>query len=209
MKFNLKEVIMKVLMVLLLSMLIIGCDNSNDEITEIEGVLSKQEIEDLQFLKEEEKLARDVYLFAFDLYGQNIFKNISNSEQSHMNSVKVILEKYDVEDLSLSERGKFTNQILQNLYDDLTSLASKSLEGALIAGATIEDLDINDLENFILDTNYDDINAMYALLICGSRNHLRAYINKLDFLGEDYTPQFISEDEFLAIVNSSKEICSN
>lgn len=195
-------------MYILLPILFLGC-NDSEEIEEVYDILSKQEIEDLQFLKEEEKMARDVYLFSYDLYGQNIFKNISNSEQSHMNSVTTILEKYGIEDLSLEGRGSFSNKVLQNLYDDLTTLASESLEGALIAGATIEDFDINDINNFIENTRFQDVEDMYALLNCGSRNHLRAYSNNLEKLGISYIPQFLSLNEYNEIVNSDNEKCNN
>ena len=195
-------------MYVLLPILFLGC-NDSEEIEEVYDILSKQEIEDLQFLKEEEKMARDVYLFSYDLYGQNIFKNISNSEQSHMNSVTAIIEKYGIEDLSLEGRGSFSNKVLQKLYDDLTTLASESLEGALIAGATIEDFDINDINNFIENTRFQDVEDMYALLNCGSRNHLRAYSNNLEKLGISYIPQFLSLNEYNEIVNSDNEKCNN
>ena len=199
---------MKPIMYVIVSILILGCNDSNDE-NFPEDTLSQEEIDNLQFLKEEEKLARDVYLFSYDLYDQQIFKNISNSEQSHINSAAVILEKYDIQDLSLEERGKFTNDILQELYNDLTDLASTSLENALIAGATIEDLDINDLNNFIINAKHDDIRDMYEKLNCGSRNHLRGFTNNLGNLGVSYDPQFLTKEEYNDILNGSHEQCNN
>ena len=190
---------MKLIKYFVLLFLFLGC-NDSDEVIEVDDGLSQQEMEDLQFLKEEEKLARDVYLYSYDIYGQNIFKNISNSEQSHMNSVTVILDKYGIQDLSLEERGKFSNDVLQELYDDLTELSEKSLEDALIVGATVEDLDINDLNTFISNTDHLDIEDMYQKLNCGSRNHLRSYINNLENLNGSYDPQFISVEEFDDIV---------
>lgn len=195
-------------MFLLLPVLLIGC-NDSDEMTDVDDTISKQEIENLQFLKEEEKLARDVYLFSYDLYGQNIFKNISNSEQSHMNSVSVIMEKYGIKDLSFDERGKFSNLELQQLYDDLVDLSKISLENALTVGATVEDLDINDLNNFISNADHQDMIEMYQLLNCGSRNHLRAYTNNLESLDLTYDPQFISVEEYDMILSSSGEKCNN
>ncbi len=195
---------MKSIMYLLITILVLGCNDLDEEIVNGEA-LSQEEIENLQFLKEEEKLARDVYLFSYDLYSQKIFKNISNSEQSHMNSVTVILEEYSIEDLSLEERGKFSNDMLQELYNDLTDLASKSLEDALIAGATIEDLDINDLNNLIINTTHEDIEDMYQKLNCGSRNHLRGFTSNLDNLGVSYDSQFISLEEYDTIINGSHE----
>lgn len=195
-------------MYLLLPVLLIGC-NDSDEMTDVDDTISKQEIENLQFLKEEEKLAREVYLFSYDLYGQNIFKNISNSEQSHMNSVSVIMEKYGIKDLSFDERGKFSNLELQQLYDDLVDLSKISLENALTVGATVEDLDINDLNNFISNADHQDMIEMYQLLNCGSRNHLRAYTNNLESLDLTYDPQFISVEEYDMILSSSGEKCNN
>ena len=199
---------MKSIMYLLITILVLGCNDSDEEIVNGE-TLTQEEIENLQFLIEEEKLARDVYLFSYDLYSQKIFKNISNSEQSHINSAAVILEKYNIQDLSFEERGKFSNEILQELYNDLTDLASKSLEDALIAGATIEDLDINDLNNFIINTTHEDIEDMYQKLNCGSRNHLRGFTSNLDSLGVSYDPQFISLEEYDTIINGSHEQCNN
>lgn len=201
-------IIMKSIVTLLLTILLLGCNDSNSEI-DAHDSLSELEIEDLQFLKEEEKLARDVYLFSFDLYGHQIFNNISKSEQMHMNSVTVIMEKYNIIDLSIGERGEFSNNILQELYNDLTGLASKSLEDALVVGATVEDLDINDLNNFIINTNHQDIKDMYKNLSCGSRNHLRGFNNNLEYLGVTYAPQFISLEEFNEILNDANEKCNN
>ncbi len=199
---------MKKIMIILIAVLFLGC-NDSDEIDNVDNTLSRQEIEDLQFLKEEEKLARDVYLFSYDLYGHKIFQNIANSEQSHMNSVSEIMKKYGLKDLSLAERGKFSNAVLQGLYVDLTSLASRSMEEALIVGATIEDLDINDLNTFIENTNHSDVEVMYNKLNCGSRNHLRAYIKNLGNINVPYDPQFISIEEFNGIINNTGEKCNN
>lgn len=198
---------MKNIFLILVTILIFGCDNTDDAKMDFDN-LSKQEIENLQFLKEEEKLARDVYLFSYDLYNQKIFKNIANSEQSHMNSVSVIIEKHNIMDMSFDERGKFSNHELQQLYDDLVDMSKISLENALIVGATIEDLDINDINNFIINANHQDVILMYEKLNCGSRNHLRAYTNNLTNYGLDYEPQFISTDEYNTIIISTNEKCN-
>ena len=74
---------MKNIFLILTILLFYSCNNS-DETEVISEELSLQEKQDLQFLKEEEKLARDVYLYAFDLYAYKVFENISKSEQMHM-----------------------------------------------------------------------------------------------------------------------------
>lgn len=198
---------MKKIILILLVVNLAGC-NSSDDTDNVFDELTTKEIENLQFLKEEEKLARDVYLFSYDLYHSNIFNNIARSEQTHMNAVSVILNKYNIEDLSFSERGKFSNEILQGLYNDLVSLASQSIDNALIVGATIEDLDINDLNSFIMNTNHNDVEDMYQKLNCGSKNHIRSFTSNLENIDIEYQPQFISLESYDEILNNSKERCN-
>lgn len=86
--------------------------------------LTEAEVQDLNFLIQEEKLARDVYLFAYQQHGDNIFNNIASSEQSHMDQVAALLMKYNqpnpVLELGL---GEFENETLQQLYVDLIAIA--------------------------------------------------------------------------------------
>ncbi|MEO2154237.1 MAG: DUF2202 domain-containing protein [Nanoarchaeota archaeon] len=111
--------------------------------------LDEQEINDIEHMREEEKLARDVYLTLYNKWGLSIFKNIARSEQNHMNAVKVLIEKYNLEDPveeTGDEIGKFENPELEKLYNELVEKGSQSIKDALEVGATIEDLDIYDLE---------------------------------------------------------------
>jgi len=181
---------------------------SDDEISATEsGILSQQEKDDLKFSREEEKLARDVYLFSFDKYGRAIFNNIAKSEQQHMDQVLVLLNNYQISDPASSEIGFFSNHELQDLYNELTTKSNISLIDALEVGAIIEDLDINDLNILESRTTKSDLLNVYASLECGSRNHLRSYIGQLELNNAEYTPEFISTADFNEIINSSKEQC--
>jgi hypothetical protein len=166
--------------------------------------LNDQEKSDLLFLREEEKLARDVYIYSYNKYGQNIFNNISNSEQSHMNSVLTLLNKYGLTDpLASNGAGVFTNSDLQILYNELTAASEVSFNNALEVGATIEDLDIRDIDTFKSHTTKSDLLSVYDNLSCGSRNHMRSFVGQLG----NYTPVYISQSQFDAIINSPKEQC--
>ncbi len=180
-------------------------DDTSNEKQFIELTLNEQE--DLLFLREEEKLARDVYLFSFDLYGDQIFNNIAASEQQHMDQVLTLLNKYGLSDPISSERGEFNDPTLQNLYNDLTGASEVSLLKALTVGATIEDLDINDISIFESRTTKEDLLQVYEGLKCGSGNHLRSYTDRLDLLETDYTPQYISPEEYTAIISTERERC--
>ena len=169
--------------------------------------LSEAEISDLKFLREEEKLARDVYLFSFDKYQINIFKNISQSEQNHTDSVLFLLNRYGISDPALTERGVFVNPVLQGLYNDLTAQASISSIEALKVGATVEDLDINDIDHFTVNTSKADLLYVYNNLNCGSKNHIRTYTNQLVIYGVNYVPQFLSVADYNSILSSANVKC--
>jgi hypothetical protein len=182
-----------------------GC---KEEVVEETVQLTTLEITDLKFLREEEKLARDVYMYASSVHSHQIFVNIPLSEQKHMDQVLVLLEKYGIEDPALSDEGVFNNTDLQQLYDELTDKVDVSLIDALEVGATIEDLDIFDIARIEIRTDKEDILSMYAKLKCGSRNHLRAYIGQLDSRGETYSAQYLTQKEIDEILEDGQEDCN-
>ncbi|MCK5772857.1 MAG: DUF2202 domain-containing protein, partial [Thermoplasmata archaeon] len=115
-------------------------DPSNVPVDEPEEEgLSDVEIEGLLFMREEEKLARDVYSYLYDLWGQRTFDNIQGAEQKHMDSLLGLIEEYSLEDpVGDNEPGIFEDQALQDLYDDLIESGEASLVDALLVGAAIE-----------------------------------------------------------------------
>ncbi|MEZ5009779.1 MAG: DUF2202 domain-containing protein [Chitinophagales bacterium] len=199
-----KNLIYLSLFVLIATASLVSCDD--DEITN-EVLLTQEEENDLLFLREEEKLARDVYLYSFDKYGLTISDNISISEQNHMDKVLSILNQYNLTDPASTEIGVFSNADLQALYNNLIAKVDSSMMDALLVGATIEDLDIRDIEISIARTSNTDILAMYNTLVCGSRNHLRAYNKQIELEGGAYTPQYISQTEFDEILSQNHEQC--
>lgn len=191
----------------LTAILLSNCSNESNNDSLIP--LSQAEINDLKFLREEEKLARDVYSYSYKKYQLIIFDNISQSEQRHMNSVLNLMNKYGIPDSASTEIGVFNNPDLQKLYDSLTKQADISSVEALKAGATIEDLDINDIDNFTANTSKPDLLNVYGNLNCGSKNHIRAFTNQLEINDTTYVPQYISIEEYNVILNSSNGGCGN
>ncbi|MCI2081564.1 MAG: DUF2202 domain-containing protein [Bacteroidales bacterium] len=169
--------------------------------------LTDEEEKDLLQLREEEKLARDVYLYTYEKYGLAISENISNSEQTHMNRVLEVMTSYDLEDPAKAENGSFTDDALQTLYNQLTAEVDVSVLNAMKVGAAIEELDIKDIEEFMGNTAKTDILTMYENLVCGSRNHLRSYYAQILAMNGAYAPQYISQSEFDDIVNGGNENC--
>lgn len=155
-------------------------------------------------MREEEKLARDVYSALGDQWDLAIFDNIAASEQNHMDQVATLLDAYGIDDpAATTAAGEFADAELQALNDQLVAQGSRSLVDALTVGATIEDLDIADLQKFA--TTASDVQAVWDNLERGSRNHLRAFTAQLEGQGVTYSPQYIGQDEYDAIVSTATE----
>jgi hypothetical protein len=164
------------------------------------GELSTEESAALLFMREEEKLARDVYNILFGIWGQPTFQNIAASEQAHMDEVKLLLDRYGLTDPAL-EPGSFTDPSLAALYDQLVAQGSTSLADALKVGAAIEEIDILDLQNRLAQTDNADIQQVFNNLMSGSYNHLNAFASVLSMqTGETYVPQYLSAEAYAAIV---------
>ncbi len=172
--------------------------------------LTDKETEDLLFMREEEKLARDVYQTLFETWNIQIFSNIAQSEQTHTEAIRDLLNKYNLTDSVIDDSvGVFQNQDLQTLYNSLVETGKKSKTDALTVGATIEDLDIKDLQNAINVTDNSDIKLVYENLTRGSRNHLRAFSKQLSQLNVSYEPKYISIEEYESIITSQTESGNN
>ncbi len=169
--------------------------------------LSPQEIKDLIHMREEEKLARDVYLTLSKYYPLPVFKNIAKSENWHTKMIAFFLKRYNVKDpvKEVGDKvGAFKSKKMRELYVQLVNQGKKSLIDALKVGATIEDLDIKDLEDAISRTDNKDIKFVYQNLMKGSRNHMRAFVGILRRFGLDYTPKYISKAELESIMSGKR-----
>ena len=166
--------------------------------------LSAAERSALVFTREEEKLARDVY-GALASNGQT-FVNIGDSEQRHMDAILTLLERYQVPDPAATTAvGEFVDPALQGLYRDLVAQGAPGSVDAFTVGCLIEELDLRDLDLARLDVTHADVDATYASLALGSRNHLRAFHGKLIAAGGSYQPQYLDQATFDAILASPHE----
>lgn len=143
------------------------------------AVLTEDEIADLLHMREEEKVARDVYLKFYELYQKPIFANIAQSENKHMAAVLNLINGYGLTDpVADKAQGEF-NPDFQELYDNLVAEGSADITAAYEVGVKIEELDIADLEECIASTEVENIIMVYNNLLAGSGNHLNAFNSKL------------------------------
>jgi hypothetical protein len=184
--------------------------NGNSELASlppaVSGELSAEESAALLYMREEEKMAHDVYVTLYAQWGLPLFQNISRSEQTHTDAVKILLDRYNLSDPASEAVGMFTNPDLQALYTDLVARGSQSLAEALKAGAAIEEIDILDLQERLAQTDNADIHQVFNNLLNGSTNHLQAFVATLNSQnGETYQPQYLSSDAYQAIISTSSE----
>jgi hypothetical protein len=181
-------------------------DNSSNP-TPVVAPITEQEKTDLIFLREEEKFAHDVYVYALAKYNHVMFSHISSSEQTHTNAVLGLLNTYGIADPAANNpEGVFVNQDLQKLYNLFIATIDSSLNHAIYIGATIEDMDLKDIQRLNSHTTKADILRVYANLTCGSRNHIRSFVSQL---ATTYTAQFITQEELKAILDAGHESCGN
>jgi hypothetical protein len=168
--------------------------------------LSQQEKDGILYLREEEKLARDVYDSLFIKWGGRPFVNIRQSEQYHMDRMKTLITTYGLEDpvVKTNDRhGIFKNASLQKFYNELVRKGSISFTGAQKTGAQIEEQDIADLEKRRKQSQKQDITAVYDYLKMASGNHLRAFVRRLKMQGIHYEPVILSKGDFDKIMGGA------
>lgn len=189
--------------------------------------LDTNEASHLTFMREEEKLARDVYLTFADMYpAQGVFANIATtSEQTHTDTMRDKLSQYGLPDPNPETNnlptslGVFTGAewgwYFTEKFNAITAAGANSELDALMMGAFIEELDMHDIADcpaVMVDNGYNDpcglsytdesglINA-YSSLIDGSENHLRAYVGQIEAItGTTYQAQYLSQQEVDAIL---------
>ena len=142
----------------------------------VPAAISPAESASLQYMREEEKLAHDVYVTLYAKWGLRMFNNISRAEQRHTDAIVTLLNRYGIVDTAAGNAvGVFTNPDLQALYDKLIAQGRTSSAEALKVGVLVEQTDIQDLKTHIAETSKADILQVYNNLLRGSQNHLRAF----------------------------------
>ncbi|MCB9869887.1 MAG: DUF2202 domain-containing protein [Planctomycetes bacterium] len=168
--------------------------------------ISTAERDQLLTLRQEEKLARDVYQVLYAVWRLPAFDNIAQSEQSHMNLVKWALDRYAIPDPLTSDAwGVYRDAQFATLFVELVRFGLNSPVHALAVGAFIEDLDIADLDTALRVSDNRDLDTVWQNLQRGSRNHLRSFYKLLLDRGIAYPGFVLSYAQIQAIVTTAQE----
>ena len=163
----------------------------------------------LAFMWNEERLAGDAYgAFYKSLYpkltdkektlADRVLKVIHKAERLHEQVVEALIEKYDIDILNLDDYdGKYNKEELKNMpigtypikklqevWDNVAPIGTKSLEDAFKIGAITEVGDIEDLDRYIKESG-DALDYKFALefLRDGSILHYWVFDKALKELG--------------------------
>lgn len=138
--------------------------------------LGSDERSALLAMREEEKLAHDVYVALAATTGKPVFSRIAASELRHEQAIERALAAYGITDPTDGLGvGVFPSKRFQELYDSLVAKGSVSSTAALAVGVQIEELDIADLVAAIRQTDEPLLDRIYGNLLSASRQHLRAF----------------------------------
>ena len=185
--------LMRSVYLLVLALILASCsDNLTGSITQpdgnavskanldVPGELSPEEAEGIIYMRQEEKIARDVYTVLGQTWNINVFDRIKVSEQNHMDAVKRLIDRYSLEDPIVSDEvGVFADPVFQQMFDDLVLQGQHSIADAFTVGQNIELQDIEDLEEQLGFVDNPDIIKVYTNLKDGSVRHYNAFLNHI------------------------------
>lgn len=126
-------------------------------------------------MREEEKLARDLYLTLAETSGDRRFARIARSEQQHFDLVGGLVARYELEDPASATPGEFKDAELQALYDRLERAGRASAAAAIAQGVIVEQTDIADIDDALPAIDAADVRQVLTVLRAGSERHLTAF----------------------------------
>lgn len=170
------------------------------------GQLSEPEVEAILYLREVEKLARDVLLALGEQWENEEFRRVAESENTHSEAIKALIDRYELWDpSSVTWDGYYTNEELLALYRQFKRQGERSISDAMVAGAMVEEISILDLREYRTETDDEDLQMVYQNLLRASRNHLRVFYALLQQQGETYESKYLRQSLFEEIVGTPPE----
>lgn len=172
--------------------------------TAVKNGLSEKEISAILYMREEEKLARDVYRTLYAIWPSNVFYNIPVSEEGHMDVFGQLITQYRLEDpIKNNAEGVYSNPVFTRLFQELTKKGRKSYVDALKVGALIEDKNMHNLIAHGSETEKADLKMVYSTVLAQSQRHMAAFIRNLRREGGAYSPKYITQEQFKEALGSS------
>lgn len=162
--------------------------------------LTADEIEFLYAMREDEKLARDLYAYFWTRYPTAPqIQRISKAEESHIAAIETVLDYYEISYPAMSAPGVFEDSTRQALYDEL-ALKSETMLEAFQTMAFVEDRDLFAYKMVQSQITNANLSLLIENMIKASTNHLKAAIRQIFVRDGSYTSIYLSAEEYDAII---------
>jgi len=161
--------------------------------------LTADEIEFIYAVREDEKVARDLYFSFFGTFGLKPFENIGKAEDNHIKATEKLFDYYEIDYPALSENGKFENAIRQKLFDSLLLKGTPELEAFKVM-AMLEESNIVEYGEVLKTIANPNIKIVIENLARASANHFKAAIRQITALGGTYTPALMTQEQYRAVI---------
>lgn len=146
---------------------------------------------------------------AYDLYGEfyerwslSVFHKVQQREAKHVWCVERIMDNYGFTYNTNANSGSYPDREIQKTYDELTVKGCISDLAALEAAAFIKEKYISRLRERIRYQEDEYVVKVIFLMESAAQSHLRAFVNSIRLSGSDYSPVFLTDDEFSNIMDS-------
>jgi hypothetical protein len=170
------------------------------------GQLSESEAEAIYYLREVEKLARDVFLVLDERWDVEGLRCVAEGEDTHTEAIKALIDRYRLWDpSSVTWDGYYNNEELLALYRQFKRQGERSLVDAIKVGVMVEEISILDLREYRAETDDEDLQMVYENLLRASRNHLRVFCALLQQQRETCENKYLSLTLFDQIVSTPPE----
>lgn len=162
------------------------------------------EREGLLWMREDERLARDVYVALARRWGTGPFAAMAGAKETHIEAVRLLIDRYGVGDPEpATMAGRYADPAIGLLHQELVTTGSASFVDGLKVGARIEERTIVDL--LARASAHPDFAMVYAELERASRNHLRALVHQIERDGAHYAPTRLAQSVYDRIIGSGLE----
>lgn len=165
------------------------------------------------FLKlyQEEKLAYDLYGEFYERWSLGVFNKVQQREAKHVWCVEKIMDNYGYDYEINDKSGLYPDREIQKIYDDLSVKGCISDLAALEAAAYIKEKHICQLRERIRYQEDEYVVKVIFLMESAAQSHLRAFVNSIRLSGSDYSPVFLTDDEFSNVMDygNIKEIANH
>jgi len=151
-------------------------------------------------LYQEEKMSYELMGEFYNNWQLEVFNSVKERDEKHVWCMDKVIMKYGYENNNSAAGNLFNDKKIQAFYDEMSVKGSISDLSALEAAAYIKERSIYELRERIVTQSDPYIVKVIFLMEQASQKQFRALVESIKLSGSDYTPVYLTEDEYNNIV---------